>query len=112
MVCLLGAVDDVRDLDWLVKLAGQIVAASIMAYKGVQLFALPLGGSLVLPGPVLVGLTIFFVILADECRQLRRRPRWLGDGHRDDLLDGFFAYAYLVSRSTTRRMSSPRRGCL
>jgi UDP-GlcNAc:undecaprenyl-phosphate GlcNAc-1-phosphate transferase len=99
VVCLLGAVDDVRDLDWLVKLAGQIVAASIMAYKGVQLFALPLGGSLVLPGPVLVGLTIFFVILATNAVNFVDGLDGLATGIVMISSLSFFAYAYLVSRS-------------
>ena len=35
IVCLVGAIDDIRELDWLTKLAGQILAAGVMAYKGV-----------------------------------------------------------------------------
>ena len=32
LICLLGALDDMRDLDSLTKLAGQIAAAGVMAY--------------------------------------------------------------------------------
>ena len=64
IVCAIGAIDDIHELDWLVKLAGQLVAAGVMAFNGVQLFSLPLGETVILPAPLLVALTIFFVILA------------------------------------------------
>ncbi len=99
VVCLLGALDDIRDLDWLVKLAGQIVAAAIMASQGVQLFALPLGESVVLPPPVLVGLTIFFVILATNAVNFVDGLDGLAAGIVMIAAVSFFAYAYLVSRS-------------
>ncbi|MEO7070564.1 MAG: undecaprenyl/decaprenyl-phosphate alpha-N-acetylglucosaminyl 1-phosphate transferase, partial [Nostocoides sp.] len=51
LVCLVGAIDDVRELGALTKLAGQLLAAGVMAFEGVQLFSLPLGESTVLPGP-------------------------------------------------------------
>ena len=37
IVCLVGAIDDIRELDWLTKLAGQVLAAGVMAFQGVQL---------------------------------------------------------------------------
>ena len=44
LVCLLGAADDIWDLDWLTKLIGQVLAAGLLAWWGrVQLFALPVG---------------------------------------------------------------------
>jgi UDP-GlcNAc:undecaprenyl-phosphate GlcNAc-1-phosphate transferase len=42
IVCGIGALDDIRELDWITKLAGQVLAAGIMAFKGVQLLSLPL----------------------------------------------------------------------
>ena len=41
LVCLLGAIDDIRELDWLTKMGGQMIAAGIMAFSGVLLFQLP-----------------------------------------------------------------------
>src|SRR5699024_3847038 len=63
VVCLVGAIDDVRELDALTKLGGQLLAAAIIAFAGVQLFSLPLGVVTVLPAPLLVILTIFVVVL-------------------------------------------------
>lgn len=48
IVCLLGWADDVWDLDWMTKLAGQVLAAGFMALQQVQLISLPGPG-----GPVI-----------------------------------------------------------
>jgi len=42
IVCLLGVADDIWDLDWMTKLAGQVLAAGFMASQGVVLFTLPI----------------------------------------------------------------------
>src|SRR5690606_17280548 len=44
VVCLLGAADDKWDLDWVTKLAGQVLAAFLLAWQGVQLVSLPIDG--------------------------------------------------------------------
>jgi UDP-GlcNAc:undecaprenyl-phosphate GlcNAc-1-phosphate transferase len=41
VICLVGVVDDVWGLDAVTKLAGQVLAAGLMALQGVQLFWLP-----------------------------------------------------------------------
>ncbi|MDU0957112.1 MAG: hypothetical protein E7A86_18345, partial [Bradyrhizobium sp.] len=41
---LLGGLDDKFDLDWLTKLAGQVLIALFVASQGVQLTTLPIGG--------------------------------------------------------------------
>ncbi len=64
IVSLVGAIDDVRELDWVTKLAGQIIAAGAMAYFGVQLLSLPILGVTVLPSPVLMALTVVIVIVS------------------------------------------------
>ncbi|AKU17518.1 glycosyltransferase family 4 protein [Luteipulveratus mongoliensis] len=62
LMCLLGAIDDFRELDALTKFAGQLIAAGVMAFSGVQLITLPIAGQTVLPQPVMIGLTVFIVI--------------------------------------------------
>ncbi|MCX6485050.1 MAG: MraY family glycosyltransferase [Rhodoluna sp.] len=44
IIAILGALDDVYDLDWMLKLGGQFVAAGILAWNGVQIVSLPIGG--------------------------------------------------------------------
>ncbi|WP_295699910.1 MraY family glycosyltransferase [Lapillicoccus sp.] len=100
IICFVGAIDDIHELDWLTKLAGQVLAAGVMAYKGVQLLAVPFfGTSTVLPTPALVLVTVLVVLVTVNA------VNWI-DG-LDGLAAGtvaiaalaFFTYSYLVSRS-------------
>jgi UDP-GlcNAc:undecaprenyl-phosphate GlcNAc-1-phosphate transferase len=52
-VCLLGVVDDIWDLDWMLKLAGQILIAVFVSWQGVQIISLPTGSGLVAASPSL-----------------------------------------------------------
>ncbi len=81
-----------RELDALTKLAGQLVAAAIIAFSGVQFFSLPLGVVTVLPAPLLVLMTIFIVILCINAVNFI-------DG-LDGLAAGLVAIAAVASSST------------
>ncbi len=99
IVCLLGAFDDIRELDWLTKLAGQILAAGLMAYTGVQLLSLPVFGVTILPTPVLVGLTVAIVIVSTNAVNFIDGLDGLAAGVVGIAALAFFAYSYIVSRS-------------
>jgi UDP-GlcNAc:undecaprenyl-phosphate GlcNAc-1-phosphate transferase len=43
-ICAVGIIDDIVELDWVTKLAGEVVAAGIVAVQGVQIYWLPLPG--------------------------------------------------------------------
>jgi UDP-GlcNAc:undecaprenyl-phosphate GlcNAc-1-phosphate transferase len=63
IIVILGVIDDIIDLGWVTKLAGQLIAALVLAFGGTQLLAIPFGG-IILPGafPSLI-LTVFVVVL-------------------------------------------------
>jgi len=64
LIVVLGVVDDIWDLDWLTKLAGQFVAAGLIAWLGVQIYSLPLGNSLTVGSPVMsIVITLFAIVL-------------------------------------------------
>ena len=46
IIVVLGVADDIWDLDWTTKLAGQIIAAGILAWQGVAIVSLPIGNTL------------------------------------------------------------------
>ena len=48
VICLVGVIDDLYELDAISKLAGQVVAAGVVAVQGVQLYRLPLPGDVTL----------------------------------------------------------------
>lgn len=62
-IVLLGAIDDILDLNSWVKLAGQIVAAGIVAFWGPRVTFLPLGLLPVTQEWLQIGLTMFLIVL-------------------------------------------------
>ncbi|GAA3611471.1 MraY family glycosyltransferase [Marihabitans asiaticum] len=99
VVCLVGAVDDLYELDPATKLGGQLVAAGVMAFSGVQFFSLPLGVMTVLPEPLLVLLTIFVVILSINAVNFIDGLDGLAAGIVAVAAGAFFVYSYLISAS-------------
>ena len=63
VIVLIGVVDDIWDLDWLTKLAGQIIAAGLLAWQGVQISTLPIGGQTIVSPYVSLIITILAVVL-------------------------------------------------
>ena len=43
MISLLGMADDLWDLDWMLKLAGQLLISVFVAWGGLQIISLPFG---------------------------------------------------------------------
>ncbi len=99
IITALGALDDVRELDWLTKLAGQVVAGGVMAYFGVQLLSLPVFGVTILPEPVLVALTILVVVISTNAVNFVDGLDGLAAGVVLVSAGAFFAWTYLVSRA-------------
>ena len=63
VLAVFGALDDRFDLDYRIKLAGQLVAAAIVVFGGnVQIHALTLDDRVLLPEWISVPLSLFFVI--------------------------------------------------
>ncbi len=63
IIVLIGVADDLWDLDWLTKLAGQIIAAGILAWQGLQLSTLPIGGQVIVSPYISLTITILAVVL-------------------------------------------------
>ncbi|MFC4243018.1 MraY family glycosyltransferase [Gryllotalpicola reticulitermitis] len=63
LIVVIGVVDDLIDLDWMTKLAGQFVAAGLVAWSGVQILSLPIGGLTVWSPLTSVILTVIVMVL-------------------------------------------------
>lgn len=64
LIVVLGVADDLWDLDWYTKLAGQIAAAGLLAWPGTQIFVLPIPGGYMLTSSFFsLLLTVFVVVL-------------------------------------------------
>jgi UDP-GlcNAc:undecaprenyl-phosphate GlcNAc-1-phosphate transferase len=99
IVCAVGVLDDIRELDWLTKLAGQMLAAGVMAFQGVQLLSLPLFGVTVLPAPLLVTLTVLTVIISSNAVNFIDGLDGLAAGVVAIAGLAFFSFSYLLSRT-------------
>ena len=63
IVMAIGFLDDLYDLDWTIKLAGQFLAAGVLAWNGVQIVSLPIFGITVGSFGVSFVLTVFLAVL-------------------------------------------------
>jgi len=98
-ITLVGAVDDFRELDPLTKFAGQLIAAGVMAFGGVQLAGLPIGGSqTILPKPVLILLTFLIVLAMTNAVNFADGLDGLAAGFVAIAAVAFFLWAYQVAR--------------
>jgi UDP-GlcNAc:undecaprenyl-phosphate GlcNAc-1-phosphate transferase len=101
IIAILGALDDVYDLDWMLKLGGQFVAAGILAWNGVQIVSLPIGGITIGSFGMSFTVSVFLTVL------IMNAVNFI-DG-LDGLVAGvvligtstFFVYSYLLAQKTT-----------
>src|SRR5699024_1158922 len=101
LLCRLGVVDDIWDLHWMAKLAGQALAPGFMALKGVALLSVPfrpviIGSPRLSPsatGPVVLG-TIHGVNLVDGLDGLAAGVVSLGGS-------AFFRYSFGLARDAS-----------
>lgn len=64
LIVVIGVLDDLFDLDWMVKLGAQLLAAGLLAWQGVQIVSLPIGDALIVGSPVVnFVLTVFLFTL-------------------------------------------------
>lgn len=99
LIVIIGVADDIWDLDWLTKLTGQILAAGILAWQGVQLVTVPIGGVTIVPPVIGLVVTVFAVVLVMNAVNFI-------DG-LDGLVAGvaiianivFFVYCYILTTS-------------
>jgi UDP-GlcNAc:undecaprenyl-phosphate GlcNAc-1-phosphate transferase len=63
LMAVVGVIDDLIDLNWLVKLGAQLIAAVVIAWSGVQIVSLPFSGILLLSPTMSLVLTVFAVVL-------------------------------------------------
>jgi len=59
----IGFIDDLFELDWVTKLAGQILAAGIVAWQGVQIVSIPIGGLTLFSPTLSLVLTVLAIVL-------------------------------------------------
>ncbi len=101
----IGVADDIWDLDWLTKLAGQIIAAALLAWQGVQIVALPfVNNNLALLSPYMfLAITVFIVVLVMNALNFIDGLDGLVAGVAIIANSVFFVYSYVVTYGPTNQ---------
>ncbi|MCW2288349.1 UDP-GlcNAc:undecaprenyl-phosphate GlcNAc-1-phosphate transferase [Leucobacter luti] len=64
IIAAVGILDDLLDLDWMIKLAAQLIASGILAWSGLQIVSLPVGETQIIGSPAVnFVLTVFLMTL-------------------------------------------------
>ncbi len=98
VICAVGVIDDLYELDAITKLAGEVLAVGVMVVQGIQLYWLPLPGGVVSPSAALLAVLTAGILLV-SCNAVN-----FVDG-LDGLAAGvtaigalaFFTYSYLLN---------------
>ncbi len=99
IIVLIGVADDIWDLDWLTKLAGQIIAAGLLVWQGVQLVTIPVGGITVVPPVLGLVLTVIAVVLVMNAVNFIDGLDGLVAGVAILANGVFFIYSYWLARA-------------
>ena len=97
IIVLLGIVDDKWGLDAPTKLAGQVLAAGVMAFQGIAVIWLPIGGTFVLDPITSVLFTVIIVLVSINAINFVDGLDGLAAGIVAVAAGAFFAYSYLLS---------------
>ena len=101
LVCLLGVADDLWDLDWMTKFAGQVLAAVLIAWQGVQLITFPIFGLTIGSSRLSLVATVLVVVVAINAVNFVDGLDGLAAGMIGIGGLAFFGYAYLLTRAAT-----------
>ena len=100
LIVALGVADDLWDLDWMTKLAGQFIAAGLVAWQ-VQILSLPIGGLTVGSGWMSIVITIMVIVIVMNMINFIDGLDGLVAGVALIANGTFFIYSYLLVRDTS-----------
>jgi UDP-GlcNAc:undecaprenyl-phosphate/decaprenyl-phosphate GlcNAc-1-phosphate transferase len=101
-VCLLGVLDDLWQLDAVTKLAGQSLAAGLMAWQGIQLVSVPIVFGTFIPSQsVLILLTVIAIVVTINAVNFVDGLDGLAAGIVAIAASAFFVYSYLLTQDST-----------
>lgn len=101
IITVIGLLDDLVDLDWTLKLAGQFVAAAIIAWQGVQLVSIPIFGLTVGSYGVSLVVTVLVMVVVMNAVNFIDGLDGLAAGVVAIGTLTFFIYTYLLAQQTS-----------
>ena len=100
-MCLVGAIDDVWELVWYAKLAGEVLAAGTMAWQGVQLVTVPLMGLTVGSTRLTLFITTIVMVVVANAVNFVDGLDGLAAGIVGIAGLAFFVYSYALTRDAS-----------
>lgn len=101
VIVIVGVLDDLMDLDWMIKLGAQFLAAGIVAIGGgLQIYALPIGGVTIGSGWLSITLTMLAIVTVMNAVNFIDGLDGLVAGVALIANSVFFVYSYLVVRDS------------
>ena len=97
-MCALGVIDDIIELDWMAKLAGQILITGGMALGGVQLVTFPIFGVTIGSSRLSLFATVFIVVGIINAVNFIDGLDGLAAGMIAIGAGAFFVYSYAITR--------------
>ncbi|WP_216380681.1 MraY family glycosyltransferase [Arcanobacterium phocae] len=101
IICCVGVIDDIYELSWYAKLAGQMLAAGVMVWFGVQLVSVPLLGLTVGSARLTLFVTIIAVVVVVNAVNFIDGLDGLAAGVVGIAALAFFAYTYYLTRENS-----------
>lgn len=101
IIIVIGLLDDLLDMDWTLKLAGQIVAAAIIAWQGVQIVSIPIAGLTVGSYGVSLVVTVLVTVVVMNAVNFIDGLDGLAAGVVAIGTAAFFLYTYLLAQQTS-----------
>lgn len=99
LIVAVGVADDLWDLDWLIKLGAQFLAAGIVVgWGGVQLYSIPLGGQTVVSSAASFTISVFSIVVVMNAVNFIDGLDGLVAGVALIANGVFFTYTYLLAR--------------
>ena len=97
-VCLLGVFDDIWQLDAVTKLAGQALAAGVIAWQGLTLLSLPIFGTFIPSHGFLVVITVIAIVVTINAVNFVDGLDGLAAGMVAIAGSAFFVYSYVLTK--------------
>lgn len=100
MISLLGMADDLWDLDWMLKMAGQLLIAVFVAWGGLQIISLPVGSLITASPSISITITAFLIVASINAVNFVDGLDGLSSGIVAIGGIAFAIYSYIIARSS------------
>ncbi|NEG89782.1 MraY family glycosyltransferase [Bifidobacterium aerophilum] len=99
-ICLIGMADDLWDLDWMLKMSGQLLTAVFVAWGGLQIISLPLGSLVTASPSISITITAFLIVASINAVNFVDGLDGLASGIVAIGGIAFAIYSYIIARSS------------